>query len=162
MAVRTVAKERRKIDVDISVADLQNVLKKFFVAAGSRDVNALFAKLHNDQPAGGSGRPDALADTMDFFIGLFEVCKNGKIPGSKLELAITNEHGDDPVHSTKHHISKVAARCVDAVIKAAKIYRGMKDDTKTLARFMGKVGHGSNTYKLLVFILIVLVRLLVI
>ena len=82
---------RRTCDRSISVADLQEVIRAHCKFVGSRDLLATFSELVKHQGETQSSKPLAMSKSHDFFRILFQVVANGRVPGSKLELALANE-----------------------------------------------------------------------
>ena len=94
MAVRTDAKPRRKADPSVTVTELEELLKQWFLLAESRDVNSLLATLKHEQAENGSPKKEAIVDYCTLYKLLFSRCTNGVLPGPKLELAFANCHAD--------------------------------------------------------------------
>ena len=131
-------KIRRKQDKAITTSQLQLVLERWFLHVGGRDLNVQFAKLANDQPENGAASSEAMADTHQFFLYLFEVVNNAVLPGQKMELAVQNANSTSPVHNTRTDIVKVSEKFTNVLMKACKKYRDMCDDPKALSKFLSK------------------------
>ena len=82
------AKARTVADPSTSIAALETCLDSGFKAVGSRDLDEILSRAHEQTSWRSTPKLQHLACVVPFMIEIFKVCPNGCAPTKKLEQAL--------------------------------------------------------------------------